>query len=457
LVGARPRVEAERLVVELLAGHLGEPRHERRGRPSLEPCLDRPVLLRREGADLPLALADDAHGHRLHAARRQPAAHLLPEERRELVADQAVEDAARLLGLEAVLVERPRVLDRLEHGLLGDLVEEHAVDVLPSRPELLGDVPGDRLALAGGVRREVDVLLVLGGALDLLEDLRLALDDVVLGLEVAVEVDAELRLRKVHHVADRGLHLVVAPEVLAERLRLGGGLDDDQVLRHGGQVRRAQAACRRKRLPGSWQTRPRSSSARSVSSAWGAGSPARRIRSSTCSPSAPTPARTRRSSALSVASAAAARVAARRAASPGPSWARMSSTPVTSVAPSWISRCGPRVPGPSGPGTANPSRPPAGRERPAVRRGVDAGGETAHHRDAGTRELAPELLGHPPPVLARAPRADHGDRQVVLGDERAAHGEDDGRVGDLAKPRWIGLVRPGHERGTHGGEPRGLE
>ncbi len=119
----------------------------------------------------------------------------------------------------------------------------------------------------------------------------------------------------------------------------------------------------------------------------------------------------------------------------------------------------PRVPGgidAVDAGAEHGDRAPARRERAAVRRGVDAGGETAHHRDAGTRELAPELLGHPPPVLARAPRADHGDRQVVLGDERAAHGEDHGRVGDLAKPRRIGLVRPGHERGTHGGEPRGL-
>src|SRR5439155_569969 len=95
------------------------------------------------------------------------------------------------------------------------------------------------------VGRQVDVLLVLGGLLDVLEHLRLALDDVVLGREVALDVDPELRLGQVHHVPDGRLHLVVPPEVHAERLGLGRRLDDDEVLGHV-----LHAARRRKRLPG---------------------------------------------------------------------------------------------------------------------------------------------------------------------------------------------------------------
>src|SRR6184192_1204502 len=312
LVHARLRVEAEALVVELLAPDLGETRREGRRLARLEPGLDRPVLLGREGADLALALADDADGDRLHAARREPAAHLVPEQRRELVADQPVEDAARLLRVEAVLVELAGLLERLEDRLLRDLVEQHAMDVLPPRAELLRDVPGDGLALAVGVRRQVDVLLVLGGFLDVLEHLRLALDDVVLGREVALEVDPELRLGQVHHVADRGLHLVVPPEVLAERPGLGRRLDDDEVLGHG-----LQAARRQKRLPGSWRTRPSSSSARRVSSAAPGGTAAWRMTSSTCRPSGPMAARICRSGALSAASASAARRARSRGSSSG--------------------------------------------------------------------------------------------------------------------------------------------
>src|SRR5437870_706467 len=352
LVHARLRVEAKALVVELLARHLGEPRREGRRLARLEPRLDRPVLLVRERADLTLVPADDPAGGRPHAARREPAAHLVPEQRRELVADQPVEDAARLLRVEAVAVELAGLLERLEDRLLRDLVEQHAVDVLRPRAELLRDVPGDGFALAVGVGRQVDVLLVLGRLLDVLEHLRLALDDVVLGREVALDVDPELRLGQVHHVADGGLHLVVPPEVLAERLGLGRRLDDDEVLGHV-----LHAARRRKRLPGSWQTRPRSSSARSVSSAAPGGTAAWRITSSTCRPSGPIAARICRSGALSAASAAATRRAASRGSSSGQSSSTTSSARVMSMAPCWISRFGPRCAAtPTGPGTANTCR-----------------------------------------------------------------------------------------------------
>jgi len=199
---------------------------------------------------------------------------------------------------------------------------------------------------AVGVGRQVDVLLVLGGLLDVLEHLRLALDDVVLGREVVLEVDPELRLGQVHHVADGGLHLVVPPEVLAERLGFGRRLDDDEVLGHV-----LHAARRQKRLPGSWQTRPRSSSARSVSSAAPPGGTSGLADQVVDVP----PLGTDRGEdlplgALSAASAAAARRAASRGSSLGQRSPITSSAHVTSRAPCRISPFGPRWPGtPAGP------------------------------------------------------------------------------------------------------------
>src|SRR5207244_9896424 len=122
-------------------------RREGRRLARLEPGLDGPVLLGREGADLALALADDADGDRLHAPRREPAAHLVPEERRELVANESVEDAPSLLRVEAVLVELAGSLERREHRLLRDLVSEYAMVVLAPHRELLLYLDGDSAAL----------------------------------------------------------------------------------------------------------------------------------------------------------------------------------------------------------------------------------------------------------------------------------------------------------------------
>jgi hypothetical protein len=82
-------------------------------------------------------------------------------------------------------------------------------------------VPRDRLAFAIRIGREVDGLVLAGGLADLRDDLLLALDDLVAGLEVALEVDADLRLRQIADVTDRGLHDVARAEVLADRARLG--------------------------------------------------------------------------------------------------------------------------------------------------------------------------------------------------------------------------------------------
>jgi hypothetical protein len=236
-------LETEGLVVEALAVELEEIGGEGGRRRGLELGRDRPVLLPLEGTDLALALRDEADRHRLHPTGRETAPHLLPEERADLIADQAVEDPPGDLGVELVGIELLGVLDRRLHRLLGDLVEEDAVDVPPT-PEALGDVPGDRLPLPVGIGREVDVVGVLGRPLELLDHLPLAVNDVVLGLEIALDVHPELRLGQVDDVSDRGLHREAAPQVLAQGPRLRGRLYDDQVLRHA----LLRSAARRRRM-----------------------------------------------------------------------------------------------------------------------------------------------------------------------------------------------------------------
>ena len=63
------------------------------------------------------------------------------------------------------------MLQRLLDRLLRDLVERQPVDLPLLAPELLGEVPADRLAFAIGVGRDVDVGGILGRVLELLDDL----------------------------------------------------------------------------------------------------------------------------------------------------------------------------------------------------------------------------------------------------------------------------------------------
>ena len=139
---------------------------------------ERPELLGLEGLDLLFALADEAQGHGLHAAGGQAAAHLFPEDGADLVAHETVEDAAGLLGVHLVRVDLAGLFDGLEDGLLGDLVEQDAVDLfgLGGLGNDLGHVGGDGLAFAVRVGCDQDAVRLLGGRFELVDDLRLALD-----------------------------------------------------------------------------------------------------------------------------------------------------------------------------------------------------------------------------------------------------------------------------------------
>ncbi len=177
---------------------------------------------------------------RLHPPGRQSEVERLPQQRAHLVADQTVEHAPRLLGVDQVHVERPRVLERLLHRALGDLVEGQPLDRLFGRLEHRSQVPGDRLALAVGIGREVNALGGLGRGLEPRDRLILAHDRHVLGLEVVLDVDTELALRQVHDVAVGSEHGEFLPEELGQRARLGRRLDDDQ--RFPGGTRRRLGA-----------------------------------------------------------------------------------------------------------------------------------------------------------------------------------------------------------------------
>jgi hypothetical protein len=125
--------------------------------------------------------------------------------------------------------------ERVEHRILGDLVEHDTlnVDALERLSALqdLAHVPGDGLALAIRVGGEVEV----AGALQRLGDL----GDVLFGarvdlpghVEVVVRAHRAVLGRQVADMAVARQHLVVAAEVLVDRFRLRGRFNDDDV--HG--------------------------------------------------------------------------------------------------------------------------------------------------------------------------------------------------------------------------------
>ena len=185
--------------------------------------------------DLFLALADHAQRRALHAAGRGAGqSGLLPQQRRQIEADQVVERAARLLRVDQVLRDVARLRDRLADRVARDLVEHHAMHVLAvERAQLfqqLGQVPGDRFAFAVRVGREVQRVGLLQRARDRLHVLLVLVEDLIAHRELALRIDGAFLRHEVAHVTIGSQHLEILAEILLDGLRLGGRFHDDEIL-----------------------------------------------------------------------------------------------------------------------------------------------------------------------------------------------------------------------------------
>ena len=202
---------------------------------------DIPVAGAAERHPLAFPLHDDARRDRLHPARGELRRDLLPQHGADFVAVQAVEDAAGLLSVDQRVVQIAWILGGSADRRLGDLVEHHALD-RDARLERFEQVPGDRLALAVTVRRQIELVDALEQVLQLGDGALLLRADDVERLEVLLDVDPEtgprLRFvlrrdvgrvaRQVTDVSAGRLDDVVGPEIAGDFARLGRRLDYDE-------------------------------------------------------------------------------------------------------------------------------------------------------------------------------------------------------------------------------------
>ncbi len=148
-----------------------------------------PVLLGDELLDLALAISHELQRHRLDAPGAEASPHLVPQQRADFVADEAVENAAGSLRGHHLLIDDAGILQRILDRLLADLVEHEAVYLPLLAAELVRQMPADRLSLAIRVGGDVDVGRLFGCVLQLFDDFLPGGDRFVLLGKVVLDVD----------------------------------------------------------------------------------------------------------------------------------------------------------------------------------------------------------------------------------------------------------------------------
>ena len=196
-------------------------------------CDQRPVFAGDELLDFEFAVTDQPQRHRLHAAGRARARQFAPQHRRQREADQIVQRAARHIGVDQRAVDLARRLHRIGHGLLGDGVEHHALDLLIFQRALLfhhlQHVPGDRFALPIRVGCENQAVGALQGLGDIVEPAGRLGVDFPDHLEIGIRIDRTIFGGEVANMAERGQNLVGGAQILIDSLGFRRRLHDDDI------------------------------------------------------------------------------------------------------------------------------------------------------------------------------------------------------------------------------------
>ena len=187
--------------------------------------VQQPVLLRHKGAYLALTVHHHARGHALDAAGREAAADLFPQQRAQLIADDAVEYAPRLLRVHQVNVDVARGLYALCYDLLGDLVEGDAAGLVVRELEKLLQVPRYSLALAVRVGCQIDHAGGFGPLFQLGYYVFLALYRYIFGRKPVFYIHAHSALGQVPQMAHAGHDFKVLAQVFLYGPRLRRRLD----------------------------------------------------------------------------------------------------------------------------------------------------------------------------------------------------------------------------------------
>ena len=197
---------------------------------------DGPVLARIERFDLFLALRNHAQCGRLHATGRQATLHLAPQHGRQVEAHQIIQRTARLLRIHQIHRQLARFRDGCLDGLWRDFRKHDAMNALAfnqaTLAQDLGDVPGNRFTLAIQIGRQIERFGFGSRFGDGRNVFLVALDHLVIHVEVAGSIDRALLRHQVANMAVRSEDQEVLAEVLVDRLGFRRRLNDEEILGH---------------------------------------------------------------------------------------------------------------------------------------------------------------------------------------------------------------------------------
>ena len=185
------------LIVEVTARshaaaiNLRQARTERLTRTSNKLTGNIPIFGRNERHPFTLTLNHQTRSNRLHAASRKPRPHLAPQNRRNLITVETVQNTAGLLRIHQIHIQIPQILKSTLNRLFSDLRERHPVH-RHLRLQNLQKVPRNRFTLTVSIRRQIQSISIFQLTLQIRDPLLLIRVHHVIRLKTMINVHREL-------------------------------------------------------------------------------------------------------------------------------------------------------------------------------------------------------------------------------------------------------------------------
>ncbi len=155
----------------------------------LAECGHDEIGLWNECANFLLAFGENMERGGLHATSREAIPNFLPDESREIIADETIEDTPRFLCFAEIGIEFTWMGDRFDDSFLGDFIEKDALRILDSAA--FGDMPRDSLSFAVGVGCEENSIGFFGERFDFPDDGIFAGGDLIMRDETSLDIDRD--------------------------------------------------------------------------------------------------------------------------------------------------------------------------------------------------------------------------------------------------------------------------
>ena len=186
---------------------------------------DRPVLLGFKRFYFQFPLHDHAQCGALDTTCGKTATDFFPQQGGEFEADQIIQGAACLLGIDERLRKQTWVLNGFSDGPLGDLMEHHAIHRLVFQQvsffQKFIEMPRNGLSFAVRVGCQIDCIGFLGCIGYSLNMFEVFLDDFILHEKIMIGIDSAFLGHKIAHMTIGGVDFKVFAQIFFNSLGLG--------------------------------------------------------------------------------------------------------------------------------------------------------------------------------------------------------------------------------------------